>query len=376
MSDTHPMMALPTHDERAEQYFIKDLKGLLWSMVPAQKAIVDDLATRLAKTPGGASLDEVRDAVLEQGVCRDWIRYRRASQEMMWNAVTDSVDRQIDVLTAAGRIEQPVGSLELDPELPTPDYIAGMDVHQMPGGYMRDRSDDDIRQGAVMDRGGAIFLLGRNGGAMNDGRGHALVSHVFDRAPDIAPQRTLELGCGVGSSAVAVASYFPEAENWGIDIGASLLRYAHARAERIGVPMHFAQRNAEATRFPDNHFDLVYSCVVLHETSEAAVAAILKESLRILKPGGLMVHLEVPSRYDENSAWDQLQGEFENRYNNEPFWEGANTLDYSALVQETGFKDVMVGYQATKRPIVRGNQGFSLTSSGTFACWFVVSGVK
>jgi ubiquinone/menaquinone biosynthesis C-methylase UbiE len=376
MSDTHPMMAEPSHDERAEQFFIRDFKTYLWGLAPAQKAVVDRVAQASASSGGRASLDATLNAARETGVYRDWVRYRRASQEMMWEAIAGSVDRQIDGLTAKAKIERPIGSLELDPDFIAPDYLRSTDVHMMPGGYLDSQGDLDIRQGAIMDRGGAVFLLGRNGGAMNDGRGHALVSHVFERAPAIAPKRTLELGCGVGASTVAVASYFPDAENWGVDVGASLLRYAHARAEHLNVPLHLAQRDAEHTAFPDDHFDLVYSCVVLHETSAEAVAAIVKEAKRILRPGGLMVHLEVPSRYDEASAWDLLQVEFENRYNNEPFWEGANTINYEALLQEVGFSEVMVGYQATRRPVERGNIGFSLQSSGAFACWFVASGVK
>jgi ubiquinone/menaquinone biosynthesis C-methylase UbiE len=373
MSEVHPMMPAPTHDERSEQYFVRDLKRYLAGLGGAQKQIALELAAQL---PNLATPDALESAVMAQDVFRDWTRFRRAAQEMMWDAIASSVDRQIDQLEVLADIAAPIGSLQLDPALVPPDYLRRIDVHLMPGGYLADRGSRDVRQGAVMDRGGAVYLLGRNGGLMNDGRGHALISHVFDRAPDFEPARTIELGCGVGASAMAVAGYFPGAGNFGIDVGAALLRYAHARAEHMGVPMHFAQRNAEQTGFPDDHFDLVYSCAVLHETSPEAVNAIIAESRRILRPGGLMVHLEVPSRIDADDPWARIEALFEQRFNNEPYWTGANTLDYEAALRQAGFLDVMVGYQATRGQAERGNRGFSLVSSGAFACWFVVSGVK
>ena len=373
----HPMMAEPSHDERAQQLFIRDLRSQLMQMGAAQRGVVEHtIAALAAEKSAEPSEHELRTALMSNDVYRMWISLRRRSQEMLWEGVTGSVDRQLEELTAKARVTQPRGSLRLDPTITIPAYLANKDVHLMPGGYAQDRGDGDIRQGAIMDRGGAVYLLGRNGGLMNDGRGHALVSHVFDRAPDFAPQRTLELGCGVGVSTVACASYFPTAEHWGVDIGAALLRYAHARAEHLGVTVHFAQANAECTGFPDNHFDLVYSCATLHETSATGARAILREAHRLLRPGGLMAHLEVPSRYAAKDRWARLEGDFEQRYNNEPFWHGANMIDYRAVLDELKFRDIMLGYQATRPQAERGNKGFSEISSGVFACWFVMSAIK
>src|SRR3546814_4852852 len=67
-------------------------------------------------------------------------------------------------------------------------------------------------------------MLGRNGGLMNDRRGHTAAAHLFHRFPDFAPKRLLELGCGIGASLVPLAGYFPGAEAHGIDVGAAQLR--------------------------------------------------------------------------------------------------------------------------------------------------------
>lgn len=371
ISPIHPMMPEPSHDERTAQYFIRDLKMQLLEIGALERKAAQNVAAHT-----GASGAALHDLMMADNVYRSWTSLRRLSQELLWQRIAESVDRQLPALEARAKIDAPRGSLRTDPAFVPPAYLADVDVHLMPGGYAHDRGPADVRQGAIMDRGGAVYLLGRNGGLMNDGRGHAAVSHVFHRAPDFAPKRTLDMGCGVGASTVPVASYFPDAEHWGIDVGAAILRYAHARAEHVGATIHFAQADAEATGFPDNHFDLVYTCAVLHETSSDAVEKIIAEAHRVLRPGGIMVHLEVPARQDDGDVWSYLTAAFEATYNNENWWHGATTVDHGAMVEAAGFRDIMVGYQLSTTHAERGNDGFSDMSSGTFACWYVVSGVK
>lgn len=371
ISAIHPMMPEPSHDERAAQYFIRDFKMQLLEIGAIERTVAQGVVARTGDK-GGA----LQQRLMADNVYRSWTSLRRMSQEMLWQRISESVDRQLPELQERARIDAPKGSLTLDPDFSPPAYLAEVDVHLMPGGYTSDHGDGDIRQGAIMDRGGAVYLLGRNGGLMNDGRGHAVVSHVFNRAPDFAPARTLDMGCGIGASTVPVTLYFPEAEHWAIDVGAAILRYAHARAEHIDAKVHFVQANAEATGFPDDHFDMVYTCAVLHETSQEAVTAMIAEAHRILRPGGIMVHLEVPARQDDDDPWTYLSAAFESLYNNESWWHGATTLDLGALTEAAGFRDVRVGYQLSTPHAQRGNDGFSQISTGAFACWFIVSGVK
>jgi len=225
-----------------------------------------------------------------------------------------------------------------------------------------------------MDRGGAVYMLGRNGGFLNDGRGKAILAHVYALYPDIAPTRILELGCGVGSSLLPVAEAFPEAETVGLDVGASMLRYAHARARQIGVPAHFVQGDAEHAPFDDASFDLVFSAALMHETSADAIGQILAESHRLLRPGGIAVHLEVPSRYDNLDLWSQIRAQVERDYNNEPAWQAATSADYGALMRAAGFSDVAVGFQDASFAPARGQGGFGAESKGVFRSWFVTSG--
>lgn len=372
-AQTHPMIAQPSHDELVEQLFVRDLKlHVMQTLEPAQRKLAGAI---VAKTEGLATNDPVGDLRGRMEAFdsfRSWLGVKRESQRQLWAAVGDSVERQADALETLGAVEHPKGSVRVDPMFAAPDYIDRGDIHLMPGGNAHD--DGSLLQGAVMDRGGAVYMLGRNGGMLNDLRGQTAIAHLLTVYPELEPKRILDLGCGIGTSTVPAAIAFPDAEVHGVDVGASMLRYAHARAEHLGAAVHFSQQNAEHTDFPDGHFDVVYSCVVLHETSQAAIAAILAESRRLLRPGGVAIHLEVPLIHNFGDLWEELSSELEAQFNNEPNWRGALSSDYGALMQAAGFEDVRVGYQSTAFNARAGVKVFKDTSDGVFRSWFVTSG--
>src|SRR3546814_8819604 len=107
-------------------------------------------------------------------------------------------------------------------------------------------------------RGGAVYMLGRNGGLMNDRRGHTAAAHLFHRFPDFAPKRLLELGCGIGASPVPLAGYFPGPEAHGIDVGAAELRYAHACPAHLGAAVHLRLGDAIVAPCHEESFGLVF----------------------------------------------------------------------------------------------------------------------
>ena len=113
---------------------------------------------------------------------------------------------------------------------------------------------------------------------------------------------------------------------------------------------------------------------MLHETSPEAVRAILRESRRLLRPGGMAVHLEVPLLHTIGDLWQELSSELEAQFNNEPNWRGALSADYDALMREAGFEAVVTGYQATAFNARQGPHRFGDESEGVFRSWFVTSG--
>lgn len=370
---SHPLIAVPTHDELVEQLFVRDLKlFVMQSLEPVQQQIADVVKEEIDQRATNDPVGVLREKMFERESFRTWLSVKRESQRQLWAAVADSVERQADELEALANIADPKGSVTVDPHFAVPAYIQRGDIHLMPGGNGFD--DESVLQGAVMDRGGAVYMLGRNGGMLNDLRGQTAMAHVLTAYPEFEPKRILDMGCGIGTSTVPAATCFPDAEVFGVDVGASMLRYAHARAEHLGVAIAFSQQSAERTSFPDQSFDLIYSCVMFHETSNEAVRNILAESKRLLKPGGITVHLEVPLLHAGADLWRELADEMEAQYNNEPNWRGALSADYGAMMREAGFADVRAGYQSTASGARNGPHHFGPDSQGVFRSWFVTSG--
>ncbi len=371
----HPMMAVSNHDEQAEQMFVVALKGFVFGEIdPELRATLDEA---VADLPAQAPRRDLRRKMEAEPVYQNWVSVQRAAQELMWQAAGDCVDRQEAELESLGAEAPQLGSVTTDPDFVVPEYLAAMDTHMMPGSYYTDPTGDDLRQGALFDKAASLYSLGRQGGQLNEMRGHTVVSHLFERFPDMEPERILEMGCTVGHSLGGVARYFPNAEIHGIDVGASLLRFAHARAAHMGSNIHFSQQNAECTNFQDNYFDMVFSSAMLHETSAKGVKNVMAECHRVLRPGGVMIHLEVPLRETDEDHFGWLRGDYESRFNLEPFWHGAVTADLEKLASDAGFNDVVVGYQDACDKTERGSTGhFGGENKGVYRSWYIVSGLK
>lgn len=240
---------------------------------------------------------EIRKAMRNSDMYQFFSAVQRTSQELMWDSVVDSVERQLPELQEKARqfAEQPAqgGTLTLDPELEIPRYLTGYDIHLQPGGYHTEYGSDDVAAGALWDRAIYLYSMGYLGPEM-DYWGQSLALHYQKLSPETKPLRILDMGCTTAASTVPWKRIFPEAEVHGIDIGPALLRYGHARAESMGVRIHLSQQNAEQTNFEDESFDVVVSALLMHETSKPAVNRIFSESRRLLRPGGIMMHMDPP----------------------------------------------------------------------------------
>lgn len=372
----HPMMPKTSHDEVAEQAFVADFKKFIGMEIEPLCRQLTKAAENGEEHKGEDSHVAIRRKLESEPLYQTWLSMMRTSQDMMWESVAGPIDRELDDLIERAKIDQPKGSLTLNPDFVPPKHLTVQDVHRMPGNYAGDFKPGDVRQGAMYDCGGLIYMIGGRKGNLNDARGHTLISHYFTRFPDAQPKRVLEMGCSAGASTVAMAEYFPDAEYHAIDIGAGMLRYAFARAELMGVGVHFSQQDASATTFDDESFDLVISSVMLHETTHKMVRDIVQECARVLKPGGVMVHLEVPTRYEDLDTWSRIRADYEAQVNFEPFWRGALSLDFESLAQDAGFTQIMAGYQDTAGKATREGGPLRETSLGVFRSWLAMSAVK
>lgn len=380
----HPMMPQTTHDELALEAFLVSMRAHLFQeMDPFDRRLVDEcIAPRVEQRSGSrpTTSAQIRADLEAEPFHQTWLTLQRLYQDMLWSAIGESVERQRAELDARRREPGAAkGTLELDPDFEVPRYIAAFDHHRMAGSYHAEARPDDIKPGAMYDRYSSTYHYWRNGGWMNDGRGHTIASHVISACPGFTPRRILDMGCAVGHTTVVLKDDFPDAEVHAIDVGAPMLRYAHARAEHLGRTIHFSQQNAERTRYPDGHFDLVVSAVMLHETSLAATRAIFHECHRLLRPGGVMVHLEVPARYDQLGLWEQVRADFESLYNNEPFMAGVARADFARIAVNAGFaaEDVMVGFRQYTPTMTRLETPLADTGSANgdlpMGSWYICS---
>ncbi len=338
----HAALPPTTHDEFARQEFVRAFKEYLVKHVHGGNRAVYETKVKPAferkhkRAP--KSRFEVRDAMVGQPHYQMFSTLLRTSQEMMWSSCQIPVARNLEALNKSigkPQRKQALGSLRLNPALPIPKYHTAVDIHCQPGGYHTEFMADDASAGMVYDRAVHLYAMGQMGPYNND-MGASIVMWLAQHHPGFKPKRILDLGCSVGHSTIPYTEAFPAAEIHAIDVAAPMLRYAHARAEDLGVKIHFSQQNAECTDFADGSFDLIVSHILLHETSQSAINNIVQECHRLLARGGMMIHAETPP-YKGMDPFDAFLLDWDTRNNNEPFWARSHELDLKALSKLGGF---------------------------------------
>lgn len=263
---------------------------------------------------------------------------RSRLQDRLWATVLTAIDEDRQRLEAVFRcLGSGQGGLELHPDLDIPCHQRKAEIHRMPGGYLQETGEDDFLKGVLYDHG--VFLYGQGWlGPLNDELGQTLIQQILaEHYREFQPQTILDMGCSVGHSTLPYASTYPEAKVWGIDLGASMLRYAIARARALHQQVYFAQQNAEKTEFADQSFDLVVSHILIHEIPCAARKRLFAESYRLLKPGGLMVHLDSNLFLNPASLVSRYFRDTEVSFNSEPYLASSKFEDFSAYASEAGF---------------------------------------
>ena len=126
-----------------------------------------------------------------------------------------------------------------------------------------------------------------------------------------AGAKCLDVGCGSGALAIAVAKRNPGAEITGIDRwGKEYASFSkklceqNAKAEGVSNTL-FGQGDATHLEFPDETFDAVTSNYVYHNIPSRDRQAILLETLRTLKKGGTFALHDIfsASKYDDMQSF-------------------------------------------------------------------------
>lgn len=102
-------------------------------------------------------------------------------------------------------------------------------------------------------------------------------------------ERALDVGCGTGTLALALARCRPAARIAGVDADDAMLERARAKSTRAGARLELRRAMAQDLPFADATFDVVVSSLFFHHLLRPAKAQVAAELVRVLRPGGRMV---------------------------------------------------------------------------------------
>jgi 2-polyprenyl-3-methyl-5-hydroxy-6-metoxy-1,4-benzoquinol methylase len=105
--------------------------------------------------------------------------------------------------------------------------------------------------------------------------------------------RALDFGCAVGRLTQALAPHFEEVI--GVDIAASMIKLARKHNRYRTKCKYFLNKEDDLKLFPDNHFDFIYSNIVLQHMEPQYAGKYIREFVRVLTPEGVLL-FQIPSR--------------------------------------------------------------------------------
>ena len=148
-----------------------------------------------------------------------------------------------------------------------------------------------LRSGAAFyDMLAALLTLGRE---------RAFRERLVDLARAAPGETLLDVGCGTGSLAIAAKQRVgATGVVHAVDASPEMIALARRKAAKRGAEVVFHVGVAESLPFPDAHFDVVSSTLMLHHLPRSLREQCAREIRRVLKPGGrvLAVDFSTPAR--------------------------------------------------------------------------------
>ena len=165
-----------------------------------------------------------------------------------------------------------------------------------------------------------------------------LAPGVFDGWDLTGVSNLLEIGCGVGAELNLLRERWPSVKLTGLDRSASHLAAGRARLPK---DIELVEGDATALPFPDRSFDRVITIWMLEHVPDPGT--VIREALRVLKPGGKLVCTEVDNntfRFDPPVAaianWWNAFNRFQHEAGGDP-WIGPKLAD---LARRAGARDI------------------------------------
>ncbi|PIR66412.1 MAG: hypothetical protein COU51_03980 [Parcubacteria group bacterium CG10_big_fil_rev_8_21_14_0_10_36_14] len=152
----------------------------------------------------------------------------------------------------------------------------------------------------------------------------------------------LELGCGRGTMSLFLNKY-DGIEVALLDISEDAIKLAKENFSKYDARAEFFVGSSDSIPMPDSSVDIVYSIGLLEHIDNYDVT--IKEGYRVLKLGGVMIHLNIPEKWSAQNInnlykWflRLLSGKF---YPPKDYYRNNDTPeDYIEKVKNMGFKKV------------------------------------
>ena len=119
------------------------------------------------------------------------------------------------------------------------------------------------------------------------GLGTGFKRRIVELAQLKRDDRVLDVGCGTGVLTRLAGERAQEVA--GIDAAPEMIAVARSKAEREGLDIDFRPALIEDLPYPDSHFDVVLSSLMVHHLPPAVKLSGLREVLRVLKTGGRFI---------------------------------------------------------------------------------------
>lgn len=160
--------------------------------------------------------------------------------------------------------------------------------------------------------------------------------------------QVLDLCCGSGGATRYLVQDF--AQVTALDASAVGLHRVAQKAPSAQCVQAFA----ESMPFEDNRFDLVHTSMAMHEMDAEQLRAILREVLRVLRPGGILALIDFHTP-TQRLLWPGL-AVFLWVFETQTAWQLLK-LDLSQVLVETGFQAIQTEYlSGGSLQIVRGHK--------------------
>ncbi len=122
------------------------------------------------------------------------------------------------------------------------------------------------------------------------GREKNVRDSVLDLLTIKAGDSVLDAGCGTGTLAIAAKRLVgPTGSVHGIDASPEMIARAEKKAQKARVTVAFKYGFVQSLPFPEAHFDVVLSTMMLHHMPHKGRREFIFETRRVLKQGGRLL---------------------------------------------------------------------------------------